>query len=96
MSEETREDFAGRLGVPADLLGDDPAGWETRAQNLLEWRGPVAPVLNYAPPAAGQGKLGDSRAATGQVTEQQLAHMSTDQINDARRAGRLQTLLRGY
>jgi hypothetical protein len=96
MSEETREDVAGRLGVPADLLGDDPTGWETRAQNLLDWRGPVAPAVPYAPPAAGQGKVGDPRATTSQLSEGQLASMSPGQINEARRAGRLNNLLRGY
>lgn len=90
----TRAEIALSKGVPANLLsGSTEAEIAASADALIAFRAnatppPPPPVV---PPASGQGKLGTPPA--GQVTEQELAQMTPDQINQARRDGRLKGLL---
>lgn len=89
-----RSDIAQAKGVPAVLLtGSTEEELNASADALLVFRG-GAPRTPAAPPADGQGKVGESVGSRGQVTEAELASMTTEQINTARREGRLNDILR--
>ena len=93
-SESDRKAFAATKGIPASLIhGTTEAEWEAAATEALTWRG-EAPKPPAAPSATGQGKVGDPiGAAGGQITDAELEAMTPTQINEARRAGRLKTVL---
>ncbi len=88
-----RAEVAQAKGVPAGLLnGSTLDELNDAADALLAFRGEAAkkPTL---PPASGQGNVGTAIGGASQVTEAELASMSPMQINEARRAGRLDALL---
>ena len=88
-----RSRIAAEKGVPAELLvGDTAEALESFADALVAFRG-EAPKRPAAPPAAGQGNVG-STVGAAQLTDADLASMSPEQINTARREGRLNDLLR--
>jgi hypothetical protein len=93
-AEAERKAFAATKGIPASLIhGTTEAEWEAAATEALTWRG-EAPKPPAAPSANGQGKVGDPIGAVGsQLTAADLELMSPTQVNEARRAGRLKTLL---
>jgi len=94
VAEAERKAFAAVKGIPASLIhGTTEAEWEAAATEALTWRG-EAPKPPAAPSATGQGKVGDPiGAAGGQITDAELEAMTPTQINEARRAGRLKTVL---
>ncbi len=90
-----RADVAQTKGVPASLLsGSTQQELEAAADALIAFRS-EAPKLPVAPSSYGQGKVGEPvGGAGGQLTEAQLASMTAEQINAARRNGQLNDLLR--
>lgn len=90
-----RADVAAAKGVPAGLLtGTTQEELEAAADALIAFRG-EAPKLPPAPPATGQGNvgkpIGDGKA--DQLTREDLAGMSPEDIVKAKAAGRLNALL---
>ena len=85
-----RVQIAAAKGVPADLIaGSTQDELEASADALLAFKG-VAPVV---PDAAGLGAVGTPIGGAKQVTEAELAAMSTREIKQARKDGRLVRLL---
>lgn len=83
-----RAEVAAAKGVPVALLsGSTVEELEASADALLAFR-------NDKPkPDFGGGNRGDDVSDVKQVTEAELARMTPDQINTARREGRLNTVL---
>lgn len=92
--ESDRKAFAAEKGIPVSLVtGSTPEQWEAAAAEALAWRGEV-PKPPVAPSATGQGKVGEPVGATvTQLTDADLERMTPTQINQARREGRLKSLL---
>jgi predicted PilT family ATPase len=90
-SKALRADVAAAKGVPAALLsGSTQEELEAAADALLAFKG----TTPKAPSADGQGKVGGPVGADqGQLTDADLESMTTDEINKARRAGRLDKVL---
>lgn len=79
-----------------DLLGTHGTAEEieARAELLAARLKTVAPAKPSAPPATGQGNVGGGvNDGKGQLTRDQLKGMTPEQINDARKEGRLNDLL---
>lgn len=93
-SKALRADVAAAKGVPAALLsGSTQEELEAAADALLAFKG----TTPKAPSADGQGKVGDPvGSGEGQITSlDDLNKMSTEEVNKARREGRLKTLMGG-
>lgn len=85
-----RANIAAETGVPAALLtGADEDGLRASAEALLAFKG-TAPK---APASEGQGKVGTPIGGPVQITASELSSMSTAEINQARREGRLDHIL---
>lgn len=90
-----RLEVAAEKGVPAGLLtGTTAEELAASADALLEFRG-AAPKPPAAPPATGQGNVGQpiGDGLPDQLTRADLNGMSPDQIEAARAQGRLNALL---
>lgn len=89
-----RADVALAKGIPANLItGTTQAELEASADALLAFRGDAAKPP-AAPPATGQGNVGTPVGQGGkQVTDAELTSMTPEQINQARREGRLANIL---
>ena len=92
--EADRKAFAAEKGVPVSLVtGTTPEQWEAAVTEALAWRGD-APKPPVTPPADWQGKVGEPvNQGLTQVTNAELQTMTPEQINQARREGRLDVLL---
>jgi hypothetical protein len=89
-----RARIAAASGVPEGLLvGSDEAAIQASADTATTWLTTAKATTPGAAPATKQGSDATSAAPLGQVTEDQLASMTPEQINQARREGRLKTLL---
>ncbi|MGC3954627.1 MAG: hypothetical protein QM804_10295 [Propionicimonas sp.] len=91
-----RAQVAEAKGVPAALLtGSTQAEIEAAAEALLAFRG-EAPKPPAAPPATGQGNVGEPVGAKGpQLTRGQVQGMTAEEIVKAKAAGQLDDLLSG-
>lgn len=88
-----RAEVAQAKGVPAALLtGATQEALEAAADALIAFRGEAPKPA--APSANGQGRVGEPvGAGVKQVTDAELQTMTPEQINTARREGRLNALL---
>lgn len=89
-----KAEVAAAKGVPVELLsGSTAEELEAHADRLLAFRG-EAPKMPAAPPATGQGRVGepiDNRKP--QLTRDDLKGMTADQIVSAKAEGRLNDIL---
>lgn len=85
-----RATIAAEAGVPATLLnGADEDSLRESAQALIAFKG----TSPKAPTPDGQGKVGTPIGSVAQLTDADLSRMTPEQINQARREGRLDNLL---
>ena len=90
-----RASIASAKGVDADLLtGSTEEEIAAAADKLLAWRGPATPA---GPPASTSssdaGKKGDLIEGVKQLARDDLKGMTPTQINEARRAGKLNQIM---
>ena len=90
-----RASIASAKGVDADLLtGSTEEEITVSADKLLAWRGPETPA---GPPASTSssdaGKKGDLIEGVKQLARDDLKGMTPTQINEARRAGKLNQIM---
>lgn len=92
--EATRARVAAAKGVDADLLtGTTEEEISQSADRLLAWRGESAPKLPASTSAKAAGARGDTVSGPSQLTREDLKTMTPQQINEARRAGRLNDIM---
>ena len=88
-----RAEVAAEKGVPVGLLsGSTKEALEAAADALIEFRGVQAQSPD-GPIAPGEGSQRSDRKGLTQLTQGDIDSMSPQEINDARRAGRLNKLL---
>lgn len=89
-----RAEIAATKGVPAALLaGNTEEELTASADALLAFRG-EAPKLPAAPPASGQGNVGQPvNSGKTQLTRDDMKRMSADEIVAAKAEGRFNVLL---
>lgn len=86
---KTRAEVAASKGVPASLLsGSTQEELEAAADALIAFKGQPS----SAPVVPSEGTYSAARGGS-QLTEADLAHLSAEEINQARRDGRLNKLL---
>lgn len=85
----TRAEVAAAKGVPVNLItGSTKEEMESTADALVAFKGtPIRPDM-------GQGNRGDDVGGKKQLSQSDLDTMTPEQINEARRSGRLDTLLK--
>jgi len=76
----------------ARLVGADKEALLADADTLLSWAKPAEPANRLPKPNPAQG-ANSSTSPQGQVSKDELSRMTTEQINTARREGRLDELL---
>lgn len=85
----TRAEVAAAKGVPVNLItGSTKDEMESNADALVAFKGtPIKPDM-------GQGNRGDDVGGKKQLSQSDLDAMTPEQINEARRSGRFDTLLK--
>ena len=88
-----RAEVAAAKGIPSELLtGTTKEELEAHADRLIEFRGEQAQPP-AGPIAPGEGSQRSDHKGLTQLTQEDITSMSPQEINDARRAGRLNKLL---
>ena len=89
-----RARIAAQKGVDVDLLtGNTEEEIAAAADRLIAWRGEAAPKVPASTSSDDAGPRGDQISGPAQLTRDDLKDMTPKQINQARLAGQLNTIM---